>query len=101
VTKSELIRALSDKLPEHKASDVELAVNHMLNQIMNTLVEGQRIEIRGFGSLELRHRAPRQSRNPKTGEVVNLGSKAVVHFRPGKEMRDRVNAMHTECEIRE
>jgi integration host factor subunit beta len=101
VTKSELIRALSDKLPEHKAGDVELAVNHMLKQMMDALIEGQRIEIRGFGSLDLRHRASRKTRNPKTGEAVNLGSKVVVHFKPGKEMRDWVNAMRGECEIRE
>ena len=55
------------------------------------LASGERIEIRGFGSFSLHYREPRQGRNPKTGEAVELNGKYVPHFKPGKEMRERVN----------
>jgi len=57
----------------------------------NALANGERIEIRGFGSFSLHYRPPRMGRNPKTGETVELAGKYVPHFKPGKEMRDRVN----------
>ena len=57
-----------------------------------TLQQGERIEIRGFGSFSLHYRAPRVGRNPKTGEKVELLGKSVPHFKPGKELRERVNA---------
>ena len=56
-----------------------------------TLAMGERIEIRGFGSFSLHYREPRLGRNPKTGETVQLAGKYVPHFKPGKEMRERVN----------
>ena len=99
--KSELVRALNEKLPELQLGDVDLAVNCLLNQMADALVQGERIEIRGFGSFDLHHRPPRIGRNPKTGEAVNLPAKVAVHFKPGKDMRDRVNAAHNPCGITE
>jgi len=101
MTKSELIRALNEKLPDRHLDDVELAVNCLLKCMADGLVQGERIEIRGFGCFNLHHRAPRIARNPRTGEAVNLPAKVLVHFKPGKEMRDRVNASRDQCEIEE
>jgi integration host factor subunit beta len=101
VIKSELVRALNEKLPELQLSDVDLAVNCLLEQMADALIQGKRIEIRGFGSFDLHHRPPRIGRNPKTGAAVNLPAKIAVHFKPGKEMRDRVNAAHNPCGITE
>ena len=91
MVKSELVRALNEKLSDLQARDVELALNCMLEQMVNALANGERIEIRGFGTFSKHQRAPRLARNPKTGEVFNLPAKTVVHFKPGKAMRDRVN----------
>ena len=92
MVKSELVRALNEKLPERQIRDVEVALNCMLRQMADALAQGQRIEIRGFGSFDLHRRPPRIARNPKSGEGINLPAKVVVHFKPGKEMRERVNA---------
>ena len=92
MVKSDLVNALNEKLPELQKRDVELALNCILGQLENTLVQGGRIEIRGFGSFDLRHRPPRIARNPKSGGAVHLPAKVAIHFKPGKEMRDRVNA---------
>lgn len=99
--KSELVRVLNEKLPELQLRDVELALNCILGQLANAIVQGERIEIRGFGSFNLHHRSPRIARNPKTGEAVNLPAKVAIHFKPGKEMRDRVNAARDKCSITE
>jgi integration host factor subunit beta len=92
MTKSELIERIADRQPQLSPKDVELAVKTILDQMSDALAEGQRIEIRGFGSFSLHYRAPRKGRNPKTGETVELEGKYVPHFKPGKEMRERVNA---------
>lgn len=91
MTKSELIEKLAKKQPQLAYKDVELAVKTMLEDLAMTLSSGERIEIRGFGSFSLHYRPPRMGRNPKTGEAVALGSKHVPHFKPGKELRERVN----------
>jgi integration host factor subunit beta len=91
MVKSEMVQALNKKMPDFQERDVESALNCMVNQMVDALVKGERIEIRGFGSFDLRQRPPRLARNPKTGESVQLAAKAAVHFKPGKEMRDRVN----------
>ena len=101
MVKSEFVRALNEKLSEFQLDDVELALNCILAQMANALVEGERIEIRGFGSFDLHHRPARIARNPKTGETVDLPAKVKVHFKPGKEMKDRVNASRNQCEIEE
>jgi len=91
MTKSELIEIIAAKQTQLSAKDVELAVKTLLEQMSETLAAGNRIEIRGFGSFSLHYRAPRIGRNPKTGESVGLAGKYVPHFKPGKELRDRVN----------
>lgn len=92
MTKSELIEKLADKLNHLSAKDVEQAIKEVLEMMAQTLSKGERIEIRGFGSFSLHYRAPRVGRNPKTGESVDLAGKYVPHFKPGKELRERVNA---------
>jgi len=91
VTKSELIDLIAGKQSQLSVKDVELAVKTIIEQMAETLAAGERIEIRGFGSFSLHYRAPRIGRNPKTGESVGLAGKYVPHFKPGKELRDRVN----------
>lgn len=92
MTKSELIELIAAKQSQLSIKDVELAVKTIIEQMAETLSTGERIEIRGFGSFSLHYRAPRIGRNPKTGESVGLAGKHVPHFKPGKELRDRVNA---------
>ena len=91
MTKSELIEALARKQPHLVYKDVELAVKSLLEQMSHALSSGQRIEIRGFGSFSLHFRPPRVGRNPKTGDAVELKGKHVPHFKPGKELRERVD----------
>ena len=91
MTKSELIEVLAAEQSHLAYKDVELAVRCILEQMSNALASGDRIEIRGFGSFSLHYRPPRIGRNPKTGDSVALAGKHVPHFKPGKELRDRVN----------
>lgn len=91
LTKSELIERVALRQTQLSQKDVELAVKTMLEEMSQALATGGRIEIRGFGSFSLHYRAPRLGRNPKTGESVDLTGKYVPHFKPGKELRDRVN----------
>jgi len=91
MTKSELIELLAAEQNHLAYKDVELAVRLLLEQMSNSLASGERIEIRGFGSFSLHYRPPRIGRNPKTGDSVALAGKHVPHFKPGKELRDRVN----------
>jgi integration host factor subunit beta len=91
MTKSELIETIARKQKHLPAKDVELAVKHLLDLMSDSLSKGERIEIRGFGSFSLHFRPPRIGRNPKTGEAVALSGKYVPHFKPGKDLRERVN----------
>ena len=91
MTKSEIIDILSRKQSHLSSRDVELSVKILLEQMSDTLADGRRIEIRGFGSFSLHYRAARRGRNPKTGVKVDLSPKHVPHFKPGKELRDRVD----------
>ncbi|SDU14767.1 integration host factor subunit beta [Halopseudomonas salegens] len=91
MTKSELIERIVEKQGQLSGKDVELAIKTMLEHMSQALSTGERIEIRGFGSFSLHYRAPRIGRNPKTGDAVELDGKFVPHFKPGKELRDRVN----------
>ena len=91
MTKSEIINILSRKQSHLSSKDIELSVKVLLEQMSDTLTSGERIEIRGFGSFSLHHRSARNGRNPKTGEQVFLASKHVPHFKPGKELRERIN----------
>jgi integration host factor subunit beta len=91
LTKSALITRITSRQELLTEKDVELAVKALLEQMVEALAVGQRVEIRGFGSFSLHHRPPRLGRNPKTGEKVEVGSKYVPHFKPGKELKDRVD----------
>jgi integration host factor subunit beta len=93
MTKSELIEALASRQNHLAFNDVELAVRNVLDQASQALAHGERIEIRGFGSFSLHFRPPRMGRNPKTGTPVALPGKHVPHFKPGKELRERVNGI--------
>ena len=92
MTKSELIDAIARRQSHLNAKDVELAVKYLIEVMSNSLASGERIEIRGFGSFSLHFRPPRIGRNPKSGEAVALSGKYVPHFKPGKDLRERVNA---------
>jgi integration host factor subunit beta len=91
MTKSELIEVIAREQSHLAYRDVELAVKCMIEQMSKALASGERIEIRGFGSFSLHFRPPRMGRNPKTGDSVELSGKYVPHFKPGKELRERVN----------
>ena len=91
MTKSELIEILTRRQAHLKSDDVDLAVKLLLEMMGESLSGGDRIEIRGFGSFSLHYRPPRLGRNPKTGESVALPGKHVPHFKPGKELRERVS----------
>lgn len=91
MTKSELIEKIAKKQPHLPYKDVELSVKTLIEQMAQKLATGNRIEIRGFGSFSLHFRPPRIGRNPKTGDAVALSGKYVPHFKPGKELRERVN----------
>jgi integration host factor subunit beta len=91
MTKSELIEAITVELKHLPPKDIELALRQIIDIMSDALAAGQRIEIRGFGSFALHFRPPRQGRNPRTGESVALAGKHVPHFKPGKELRERVN----------
>ncbi|MCO4320855.1 integration host factor subunit beta [Aliidiomarina quisquiliarum] len=92
MTKSELIEKLVGKQPDIAPKEVEAGVRSILESMIQALASGERIEIRGFGSFTLHYRRPRTGRNPKTGEKVDLSGKYVPHFKPGKALRERVNA---------
>ena len=91
MNKSELVRNMADKLDHLSSHDIDLVV-HMIIEIMTeSLASGGRIEIRGFGTFSNHYRKPRTVRNPKTGETVQTEGRHAVHFKPGKELRERVN----------
>ena len=92
MTKSELIAILANRYPQLAVRDTDIAVKTVLDAMTQALVNGQRIEIRGFGSFSLSKRAPRMGRNPKSGESVMVPGKQVPHFKAGKELRERVDA---------
>lgn len=91
MTKSDLIDVLAVEQPQLVYRDVELAVKGLLDRMAGALSEGERIEVRGFGSFSLHHRPSRVGRNPKTGAAVKVPDKYVPHFKPGKELRERVD----------
>ncbi|MBL4583345.1 MAG: integration host factor subunit beta [Pseudomonadales bacterium] len=92
MTKSELIEKIAEQQPQLSLKDIELAVKAILEQMADVLATGRRIEVRGFGSFSLHYRSPRTGRNPKSGDPVRLQGKHVPHFKPGKDLRERVNS---------
>ena len=91
MTKSELIELIARKQPQLSYKDIKLVVKISLEHMVSALSTGERIEIRGFGSFSLHYRPSRIGRNPKSGEPVSLSAKYVLHFKPGKDLRERVN----------
>ena len=91
MTRSDLIAALASRFPQLVAKDAEIAVKEILDAIGDSLVHGDRIEIRGFGVFCLNYRPARKGRNPKSGEVVSVPAKYVPHFKVGKDMRERID----------
>ncbi len=91
IAKSGIVNRLAQKQTQLTEEDVEMAVNTILDNMVDGLVSGERVEIRGFGSLSLHFRPPRVGRNPKTGEQVNVPAKYVPHFKPGNELKYRVD----------
>ena len=91
MTKSELIEKLLAKHPTLPVKEIENMVKDILEFISQSLENGDRVEVRGFGSFSLHHRQPRLGRNPKTGDSVNLSAKSVPYFKAGKELKARVD----------
>jgi integration host factor subunit beta len=92
MTRSDLITTLASRFPTLMAMDAEASVKTILEAITGSLAQGNRVEIRGFGSFALTYRPARNGRNPKSGAVVAVPPKHAPHFMPGKEMRERVDA---------
>ena len=91
MTRAELIARLAAQQPHFSVEDVELAVKTIIDQMSDAIAHGERIEIRGFGAFSLRTRKPLVGRNPKTGEPVAVLAKHIAYFRPGKDLRERVD----------
>lgn len=92
MTRSDLVEALAEKFPQLIQRDADMAVKAILDAMGDALIKGHRIEIRGFGSFTVSHRAPRLGRNPRSGESVAIPEKRVPHFKPGKGLREAVDA---------
>jgi integration host factor subunit beta len=91
MTKSELIAQLAAENPHLRPDDIDLIVATIFEEVTAALARGQRVELRGFGAFSTKRRDPRLGRNPRTGEAVEVSAKAVPYFKPGKELRERVN----------
>ena len=94
MNKSDLVQMVANKMPNLAIKDVELIVNTIFDSMTDSLAKDQRIEIRGFGSFEVRKRSPRLGRNPKTGEKVEVSLRRVPFFKVGKELKEKVNGNH-------
>ena len=97
--KSELIQLLASKQPHLSHADVDSAVTLLINKTINELASGGRVEIRGFGAFSLKHYKAKLGRNPRTGEIVSVPQRYGVHFKPGADMKARVNASAGEYQI--
>ncbi len=91
MTKSELVLKLSKQYPNLYQRDIEALVTTILDSISNALVDGGRVELRGFGAFSVRKREARKARNPKNGQEVFIGERHAIYFRTGKELRERIN----------
>jgi integration host factor subunit beta len=89
--RSELLQALARENPELKPDEIEKVVSTFFDEIANRLAKGGRVELRGFGAFSTRERDARKGRNPRTGDTVDVPGKRVPYFKPGKEMRARLN----------
>jgi integration host factor subunit beta len=87
MTRSELVRRLSERNPQLLLRDAERVVFALFDEISAALARGARVELRGFGSFSLRHRSARAARNPRTGASIEITEKFLPSFKPGKELR--------------
>lgn len=92
MTKSELIASLARKYSQLSQKDLETAANAVLDTVSQALAAGDRVELRGFGAFSVRKREARVARNPKNGDSVKVSERYAIYYRPGKELRERVNA---------
>ena len=90
INKKELIEIIANEQDQLPYKDIELSVKTIIESMIDSLKNGKRIEIRGFGSFSLRYRNSRIGRNPKSGESVNIDERYVPHFKPGKDLKERV-----------
>jgi len=91
VTKSELIRRISERFPNMFLKDIQAVVDKIFNEISEAITAGKRVELRGFGAFTTRKRSARTARNPKTNELVELDERSSIYFRSGKELNERLN----------
>jgi integration host factor subunit beta len=89
--RSELVQKLCSDFPDLSQREVENVVSAVFDSITDQLAQGGRVELRGFGAFSTRQRDARTGRNPRTGEAVEVDAKRVPYFKPGKEMRERLN----------
>ncbi|MBL8542811.1 MAG: integration host factor subunit beta [Hyphomonadaceae bacterium] len=89
--RSELVAKLQEEMAPLKASEIEHAVDIVLDEVGEALAQGGRVELRGFGAFSVREREARTGRNPRTGQTVKVSAKRVPFFKPGKELRLKVN----------
>ncbi|WP_156949881.1 integration host factor subunit beta [Simplicispira psychrophila] len=101
MTRSDLVEELAARFSQLTHRDAEYAVKTLLDAVGEALVRGNRIEIRGFGSFSVNHRAPRMGRNPRSGAAVAIPAKRVPHFKPGKALREAVDKRTAELQILE
>jgi integration host factor subunit beta len=99
MTRSELIILVANRLPYLTQKDAEIIVDTVFDSMIESLAQGDRIEIRGFGSFAVKHRDDREGRNPKTGEPVHIPAKRLPHFKIGKELFERINPTVYEQDI--
>ena len=92
MTKSDLIERVADRVPHISKKDTELVVNTIFDSMTEALSASDRIEIRGFGSFQVKIREAREGRNPKTGDRVDVPEKRIPYFKPGKELKDLINS---------
>jgi len=92
MTKSILIDKVTEKIEGLTRRQTEIIVETFFDSIKTALANGEKIELRGFGNFKLKTRGPRKARNPKTGESVDVPVKKVLHFKPGKELREMLNS---------
>lgn len=96
--RSELVNKLCHDFPDLSQREIELVVSGIFNEITAQLAKGGRVELRGFGAFSTRQRDARTGRNPRTGEQVEVDAKKVPYFKPGKEMRERLNLTEVTAE---
>lgn len=92
MTRSELIMKVYEELEGYTRKQTEIIVETFFDAIKSALMKGEKVELRGFGNFKVKTRKPRQARNPKTGEHVEVPPRRVIHFKPGRELKEALNS---------